>query len=119
MIFIPMKYHSIYFDDCPKDSTVIICENCKRSFYIPNDLVDDLIQTKLFKSSENGYMCEACADELENDGKIKIKKSSSNDDKEKILDSLEFGLSIISDSFEEISDALEDMRQVIDSSLGS
>lgn len=118
MIFIPMKYHSIYFDECDKNSTVVVCGHCKRSFYVPDDLVDDLVRTKLSKSSDSDYICEACANELENDGKIKVKKSSSTDNKEAVIDILDSGLSFLSDSFEEISNVLEDMRQVIDSSLG-
>ena len=118
MIFIPMKYHSIYYDECDKNSTIVVCNKCKRSFYVPKDVVDNLIKVKFSKSSEPELICENCATELENNGKLKITKKSSSNEVETTLDLLSDNLDDLCDAFQDISNVFEEMSLIIKENLG-
>ena len=119
MIFIPMKYHSIYFDDRPKDSIEITCIKCGRTFYIPKDIVDSILKISLTKNDKPAYYCETCAAELEKDGKIKItKKESSSDISTDILEDFKYDFADLSDLFKDISSTFDEMSTFIKEALG-
>jgi len=120
MIFIPMKYHSIYYDnECPKNHTLVVCENCGRSFYVSNDIIDTLIKVKLNKFESAEYICETCADDLEKNGKLKInKKSTNSSDVKEALDSLIYGFDDLSNSFQDLSTTCLDVSAMIKEALG-
>ena len=122
-----MEYHSIYFNECPFHSVPIVCDSCKRTFYVTDDVLDNLTKFKLPQSSGPEYLCEHCAKQLDREGKINLNKIYEYEcekeykeitDTTDLLDEIGSTFDDIIESVDNISSSLEDLSVLIREALG-